>query len=256
MSAPITYQAIGTYHSAGAYKANAPVQSGMDDARTGEIRFASGLNLAGAFDGYQADDRIWVLYHFHAAKGWKAKVRPPRWLEIKIGLFATRSPHRPNPIGLSSLKLVAVDAKGLTVSGGDLIDGTPVLDIKPYLDFADAHAGCVPSWYKEGVEHTMAFEADAQERLQLLEESGVQLEAACASNLKYPPLLDSRKRIREEDDGFIYAYRTWRVHFTLDGLHIQITGIQSGYSEAEMADPTDPHGDKALHRRFRSRYAD
>ena len=95
-------------------------------------------------DGF---DRIWVISWLHLNKHWNPTVRPPRGPKVKRGTLATRAPHRPNPIGLSALKLLGVDGLTLQVEGVDLLDQTPVLDIKPYVAycdaFADAHCGYV-----------------------------------------------------------------------------------------------------------------
>lgn len=83
-------------------------------------------------------DRIWVISWLHLNKHWNPTVRPPRGPKVKRGTLATRAPHRPNPIGLSALKLISVDGLTLQVEGVDLLDQTPVLDIKPYVTYCDA----------------------------------------------------------------------------------------------------------------------
>ena len=85
------------------------------------------------------------MFVFHRSQGWTAQVKPPRG-GGKRGVLATRSPHRPNAIGLSSVELVAVEADGLRVRGVDLLDGTPVLDIKPYVPYADAFPAAAAGW--------------------------------------------------------------------------------------------------------------
>src|SRR6185437_11868823 len=87
--------------------------------------------------GLAGFERIWLLFVFHRSEGWKPLVRPPRG-GGKRGVLATRSPHRPNAIGLSAVELVAVEERALRVRGVDLLDGTPILDIKPYVPYADA----------------------------------------------------------------------------------------------------------------------
>lgn len=96
--------------------------------------------------GLDGFDYIWLQFLFHDAisEGWAQMVRPPRLGgKQKMGVFATRSPHRPNHIGLSLLRLNRIDTAGNRVrihcQGGDLLDGTPILDIKPYIPFAEAH---------------------------------------------------------------------------------------------------------------------
>ena len=101
----------------------------FERAAVGEIEvfpeFAAGL------EGLEGFSHIIVIFHFHKASGAKLEVVPPGQVKPR-GVFATRSPHRPNPLGLSVLKLLGRDGRVLRVSGLDLIDGTPVLDIKPY----------------------------------------------------------------------------------------------------------------------------
>lgn len=98
-----------------------------------------------ALEGFE---RIWVIFAFHRSEGWAPLVKPPRGQGRK-GVLATRSPHRPNPIGLSALELVSVEGRTLRVRGVDLLDGTPVLDIKPYVPYADAFPESRAGWIDE-----------------------------------------------------------------------------------------------------------
>jgi len=93
-------------------------------------------------DGFE---RIWVIYLFHRAGPFKHQVTPYRDT-VKHGLFATRAPSRPNPVGMSVVKLLRVDQNILYVSGVDILDGTPVLDIKPYVADFDAYPGSKAGW--------------------------------------------------------------------------------------------------------------
>ena len=93
-------------------------------------------------------DRIWVLSYLHLNPKWGPLVRPPRG-GGRRGVFATRSPHHPNSIGLSALELVSVEGRVLHVRGLDLIDGTPVLDIKPYVPYCDAFEDSAAGWVDE-----------------------------------------------------------------------------------------------------------
>jgi tRNA-Thr(GGU) m(6)t(6)A37 methyltransferase TsaA len=91
-------------------------------------------------------ERIWVVSWLHRGGTWAPMVRPPRGTREKRSLFATRAPDRPNPIGLSCVRLVRVDGCNLHVQGIDLIDGTPILDIKPYVPYADAFPDSKAGW--------------------------------------------------------------------------------------------------------------
>ena len=122
-----------------------PRQSGRVKELTGRIRFVKEHFYPEMLSGIEDFSHLWLIFGFSKAGRLKgATVRPPRLGGNKrMGVFATRSPYRPNPIGLSCVKLEGVkrEAEGLflLVSGVDLLDGTPIYDIKPYLPFADAH---------------------------------------------------------------------------------------------------------------------
>jgi len=122
-----------------------PRQSGLVPELIAEIVFEPPFRNPDALRGIEGFDRLWLIWHFSAARqeGWTATVRPPRLGgSTRMGVFATRSPFRPNPIGLSCVELVEVihDHRGpvLRVAGADLMDGTPIFDIKPYIPYADA----------------------------------------------------------------------------------------------------------------------
>jgi len=91
-------------------------------------------------------ERIWLIFAFHLSEGWAPLVQPPRGPKGKRGVLATRSPHRPNAIGLSAVELVSVVGRTLTLRGVDLLDGTPVLDLKPYVPYADAFPSAKAGW--------------------------------------------------------------------------------------------------------------
>jgi tRNA-Thr(GGU) m(6)t(6)A37 methyltransferase TsaA len=94
-------------------------------------------------------ERLWVLSLLHQSGTWGPLVRPPRGPRVRRSLFATRSPDRPNPLGLSAVELVRVEGTQLHVRGIDLLDGTPILDIKPYVPYADAFPTSRAGWIDE-----------------------------------------------------------------------------------------------------------
>lgn len=96
--------------------------------------------------GLQGFDRIWLIFVFDRSEGWAPRVQPPRGPKGKQGVFATRSPHRPNAIGLSAVELLSVEGRELRLRGVDLLDGTPILDIKPYVPYADAFPQSRAGW--------------------------------------------------------------------------------------------------------------
>lgn len=96
-------------------------------------------------------DYVWAIYVFHLDEPgrWRPLVKPPRDPDHARGLFATRAPHRPNPIGLSALRIARVEGRSVHVHGIDLLDGTPVLDLKPYVPYADAFPEAKAGWVDE-----------------------------------------------------------------------------------------------------------
>ncbi|WP_444944969.1 tRNA (N6-threonylcarbamoyladenosine(37)-N6)-methyltransferase TrmO [Microbulbifer sp. ZKSA006] len=134
---------IARVHSCFGEKFGVPRQPLLADASRASIELLAPLNSADAVAGLEQHSHIWVVFQFHQAAGqWSAKVRPPRLGgNKKLGVLATRSPFRPNNIGLSVVRLLEVRTSPkveLIVAGADLVDGTPVLDIKPYIPYADA----------------------------------------------------------------------------------------------------------------------
>jgi tRNA-Thr(GGU) m(6)t(6)A37 methyltransferase TsaA len=140
-----TLQTIGTIHSCFKEKFGVPRQPGLAPASRAELHLCSPFDRREALEGLQGSSHVWIQFIFHEFLGqnWKPTVRPPRLGGNKrMGVFATRSPVRPNPLGLSVVKLEGIDFSGaspvLQLSGIDLIEGTPVVDIKPYVPYVDA----------------------------------------------------------------------------------------------------------------------
>ena len=128
-----------------------PRQSGLVNETVGKIVFEKEYQVPEAFRGLEEFSHIWILWNFSKAEReeWSPTVRPPLLGGNKrMGVFATRSPFRPNPIGLSSVKLEKIEytkeqGPVLWVRGADLMDGTPIYDIKPYLAYADSHPDAI-----------------------------------------------------------------------------------------------------------------
>lgn len=120
-----------------------PRQSREDSQILTRIRLTDEYRTPDALRGIEGYSHLWLIWGFHdihEQTHWKATVRPPRLGgNTRMGVFATRSPYRPNPLGLTSVKLVRIEGLDLIVSGADMMDGTPIYDIKPYLSFSDSH---------------------------------------------------------------------------------------------------------------------
>ncbi len=130
---------FGTPQQAAAFDSDAEAVLELDTARISEAALSDLVGM----------ERIWLLSWLHRGDGWSPTVRTPRGQRSRRSVFATRSPDRPNPIGLSAVRLVRIDGCNLHVRGVDLIDGTPILDVKPYVPYADAFPQARAGWIDE-----------------------------------------------------------------------------------------------------------
>jgi len=140
-----SFPVIGVIHSCFKEKFGIPRQPGLVPSAKAQLELLRPFNDPVVVDGLESVSHLWIQFVFHENnhEGWKPKVRPPRLGgNQSLGVFATRSPIRPSPIGLSVVKLDSIDASNgkliLHLSGGDFLDGTPVLDIKPYVPYVDS----------------------------------------------------------------------------------------------------------------------
>lgn len=143
-----------------------PRQSGRAPSLTSEIIFEPEYRTIDALRAIEQFSHLWLIFDFSKAHkdGWSATVRPPRLGgNERVGVFASRSPFRPNPIGLSCVKLERIEQRAdvgavLIVSGADLLDNTPIFDIKPYLPYADCHLGAVGGYADEKKDYRLQVE--------------------------------------------------------------------------------------------------
>jgi len=140
-----TFNEIGIIHSPYKEKFAVPRQPGLVDDGGGELHLLPPYNQPEAVRGLEDFSHLWVMFIFHQtmAGGWRPTVRPPRLGgNARVGVFATRSTFRPNPLGMSLVELKGIRCQGkeviLQLGSLDLVDGTPVVDIKPYLPFAES----------------------------------------------------------------------------------------------------------------------
>jgi tRNA-Thr(GGU) m(6)t(6)A37 methyltransferase TsaA len=138
-----TLRPIGVIHSPHREAAGTPIQPAYAEDCTGEVIVDP--EFADALADLEGFDRLWLLYAFDRAGAYRPRVVPYRDT-VAHGLFATRSPCRPNPIGLSAVRLLGREGNRLRVAGLDILDGTPLLDIKPYVPEYDAYPAAAAGW--------------------------------------------------------------------------------------------------------------
>lgn len=243
---PLTLHPIGIVRTDFAAKDAAPRQAVVADAVEAVIELLPDRNLEHAIEDLAGWERIWVIFWFHRNPGWRPKVLPPRSTTGRKGVLATRSPHRPNPLGLSAVRLLRIEGLRLHVQGVDMIDGTPVLDIKPYVPYSDAFADSGSGWLAQKDPlpgYTVEFDETADSQLRwILDRGGPDLRERAREILRLGPQPHPYRRIRAVDDGGVLAVKDWRMHFTVEDRVIRVTCLQTGYRALQQA--------PELHREF------
>lgn len=235
----------------------------------GLIQLNEGFNFQQALIGLEGFSHLWVIYAFHRNHHWKPMTLPPRGSPQKIGVFGTRSPYRPNPLGLSCVRIKKIEGLKIFVEGADLMDQSPILDIKPYITYSDSLPNAKQGWLEniEKNQFQLQWNENFNQKLNWLKKEAsafdspqqnsiLQLQDFASRQLEYDPCDERRKRVHLQGDYYILSYRTWRIQFQVDQAlqKIQIENLYSGYSSQDLSEAQDPHGDKNLHRLFQEKF--
>ena len=182
--------------------------------------------------------RIWLVWWFHRNDSWRSLVLPPRGPAQRRGVFATRSPHRPNALGMTPVKLLGIDGFHLHLGPCDLVDGTPVFDIKPYIPAYDAFpeesAGWldeVDTWMRQDPSYQVEYAPLALSQLEWLKTSwGIDFVERMEEILRRDPMPHRTRRIRSKGGGlFEIGCGAWRARYRLLGTNVFIENIRSGF---------------------------
>ena len=222
----MTLKVIAHIHTAFPTKFGIPRQSGLVDSLRGEVVFTPEYRNADAVRGLEDFSHIWLVWQFSGAvrDSWSPTVRPPRLGgNTRMGVFATRSPFRPNPLGLSSVKLEAIEHRPdvgpvLIVRGADLMDGTPIYDIKPYIPYADCHPDASEGFTGQTRMHLLQVEFPPTLMAQVPEADRDALTGVLASDPRPSYQHDPERVYGMEFAGL-------EVHFRVDGEVLTVTGI-------------------------------
>jgi tRNA (adenine37-N6)-methyltransferase len=241
----LTLEPIGVVHSPFTERRQAPRQSAAAQDVRGTIELLPGKGFEHALQDIEMWSHLWVIFWFHLNQDWKPKVLPPRSTRRR-GLFATRSPHRPNPIGLSAVKLEGVSGLTLEVSALDILEGTPVLDIKPYVPYADALSGAGNGWLEDDdprKPYSVEFSERASAQTEFLAERfGVDLVPDIVQVLELGPEQHPYRRIKKDGDSLVLAVKDWRARFeVLEERRIIVVELFSGYRPRELALGSEPY---------------
>ena len=230
-------QVIAHAHNGFSQKFGIPRQSREDSYIETHIIFTPAYRVREALRGIEDYSHLWLLWGFHEAmkregdeiKGensWSPTVRPPRLGGNKrMGVFATRSPFRPNPIGLTSVKLLRIEDTPdnglvLVVSGADLLDGTPIYDIKPYLAFSDSH----PEAKSGFAEATQDYHLEVHISNHLLQE--IQYKGCPWDAIKEILSQDPRPAYQNDPERIYHLdYANWKIDFIVDNSTLYVQNI-------------------------------
>ena len=231
----LTCRPIGFLRSQNSTKFDTASQPELVVAPASEsmVELLADSQFEAALEDLSGFTRIWLIWWFHKNNNWRPKILPPRGRTGRKGLFSTRTPHRPNPIAISTVALHRVEGRRLYIGEHDLLDGTPILDIKPYIPRFDAFPEERRGWFEAVEKHEPSFTVSttprAQEQLDWLE---VHHHPGFGSRVKTmladDPWPHRTRRIRPYPaGGYRLASGSWRVIFTIVEQSVTILQVHS-----------------------------
>ena len=206
-----------------------PRQSGITYELVGKIVFEPEYRVAEALRGIDGYSHLWLIWQFSKAQRdvWSPTVRPPRLGgNRRMGVFATRSPYRPNPIGLSSVRLLSVEETPehgtvLFVAGADILSGTPIYDIKPYLAYTDSHPDAIGGFADPVRDYALRVSIDES----LLSHFPPEKRSSLIAVLSHDPR-PSYQDDPEREYGMLFA--GYEIRFFVDGGTLRVSSIKKG----------------------------
>lgn len=224
---PISMDVIAVMHSDFPAKFGIPRQSGLAEALQSTIVFEPAYRNPEALRGIEGFSHLWILWQFSQAvrQGWSPTVRPPRLGgNTRMGVFATRSPFRPNAIGLSCVRLLSVEhtqdmGTVLHIGGADLMDGTPILDIKPYIPYCDAHPEAMGGFTQDAGDFIL--EVDFPENLK--QRLPAEKQEAICQVLSHDPRPSYQK---DSDRVYGLSFAGFDIRFTVKDTVLTVVDVQ------------------------------
>ncbi|EKD83898.1 MAG: hypothetical protein ACD_39C00382G0001 [uncultured bacterium] len=223
----------------------------------GYIELTKGYNYEQGLKDLAGFEYIWVLFVFHLNNNWRPLTNPPYSDgKGKKGVFATRSPYRPNPVGISCVRLDRVVANRVYICGSDLLNNTPVIDIKPYIADFDSFPNARRGWLDNVVKevYAVAYEDTVTAKAAYLKRHGVDLRGVINSQLSHNPHDQTRNKYVKSDDGLLLRFKSWRVNFAIADKTVVVKDIRSGYANFDQPLGNDTAADMKVHQLFRRHF--
>lgn len=238
MDASLTLQPIGFIQTAQPLKFHAPHQPVESTEARNTLELLPDRGFERALQDLAGLDRIWLLWWFHRNENWRPLVLPPRGRAQRRGVFATRSPHRPNPLGLTPVRLLKVEKLRLHLGPCDLVDGTPVFDIKPYVaafdSFPDAKAGWIDAVENEAApaeRFSVVLSAHAEEQAEWLRVNWtIDFLPRLKELLEVDPSPHRTRRIKRRGDSlFEIGCGAWCARFSVEQQSVTVLSLGPAY---------------------------
>ncbi len=242
----LTLHPIGFLRTTRRVKFDAPHQPEESIPEHHVLELAPDRGFEQALQDLAGFSRIWLVWWFHRNTPWRPLVLPPRGPARRRGLFATRSPHRPNPIGITPVQLLGIEGRSLTLGPCDLVDGTPVFDIKPYvtgydsfpeesngwIDEVDALHASPPEYSVDLTDHALVQAEWLRSRWQ------IDFRPRLVELLSRDPSVHRTRRItRRPPDRFAIGCGAWRAVFSVTGQAVTVLSLEAGYPLRFLHDP-------------------
>ena len=261
--ATLTIKPIGVIRTAMRLRFEAPHQPDASRPEKAVIHLLPDRGFERALRDLEGFERIWLLWWFHRSSGWRPLVRPPRGAGQRRGTFATRAPHRPNPLGLSCVQLRGIAGLQILIGSCDLLDGTPILDIKPYLSAIDAFPDSRSGWVEEVEADTaspprycLIFSPTAAAQLAWLRERwNIDFMTRAAAILERDPAPHRTRRIyRFGSERFRMGCGPWRIVFSVEDEQVLVERVARGYPLRLLRQADAALPDKAAQAEFELRW--
>lgn len=242
----LTLQPIGYIRTGKQVKFQALHQPSEQKSEHNVLELLPGHNYEQALRDLAGFSRVWLIWWFHRTTSWRTQVFPPRGPEQARGVFATRSPHRPNPLGLTPVQLLGIKGRQLILGECDLVDGTPIFDLKPYVPAYDSFPRERAGWIEEvdalmnqPPQFTVQFSPLAATQAEWLRAQWqIDFQPRLHELLARDPSPHRTRRIRRRpDDLFEIGCGAWRAFFAAHGPLVTVTALDAGFPLRFLTDP-------------------
>ena len=238
MDPSLTIRPIGFLRSGKGVRFKTLHQPDAAAAETNVLELNPGPGIREALRDLEGMERLWLIWWFHRAESWRPLVLPPRGPSQRRGVFSTRSPHRPNPIGMTPTRLLGVEGLRLLLGPCDLLEGTPILDIKPYVPAYDAFPDSAAGWIDtvealqaRPPQYSVTWGPLAVEQADWLRRAwSVDFQQRLEQILERDPRPHRTRRIRHlTGGGFEIGCGSWRAEFRVEGTTVEVLRLKPSF---------------------------